>query len=107
MAKAKKQVGKKQVDKKQDIEEVIRELEEADAEAVESVDPEEFEGLPKKDLFRVDEVATYFNVGESTIRLWIENGFFITEKLGGCVRIPRTSIIKFRLAGRVMGRRMG
>ena len=52
--------------------------------------------LPEKDLFRVDEVADYFGVDERTIRLWIEHGHLVLEKIVGVVRIPRESIIKCR-----------
>ncbi len=30
--------------------------------------------LPQKSLFRVDEVASYFDVTDRCIRLWIEHG---------------------------------
>ena len=52
--------------------------------------------LPEKDLFRVDEVADYFGVDERTIRLWIEHGHLVREKIVGVIRIPRESIIKCR-----------
>ena len=54
------------------------------------------EYLPKKDLFRVDEVAAYFSVEERTIRLWIEHGKLECEKIVGCIRIPRRSILSLR-----------
>ena len=49
--------------------------------------------LPKKDLFRIDEVATYFSVTERTIRLWIDHGHLTAVKKGGVIRIPRKSIL--------------
>jgi len=70
----------------------------------ESPEPEAIKiecGLPKKDLFRVDEVARYFNVTDRTIRLWIEHGLLVAEKYKHQLRIPRREIINFRLASRV------
>jgi len=52
--------------------------------------------LPDKELLRVDEVARYFSVTEKTIRLWIEHGHLIAEKIVGIVRIPRESVLKCR-----------
>ena len=52
--------------------------------------------LPKKDIFRVDEAAVYFGVEERTIRLWIQHGKLESEKINGCLRIPRRSIIDCR-----------
>ena len=49
--------------------------------------------LAKKDLFRIDEVATYFSVTERTIRLWIDHGHLIAVKKAGTIRIPRASIL--------------
>ncbi len=49
--------------------------------------------LPKKDLFRIDEVATYFSVTERTVRLWIDHGHLIVVKKAGTIRIPRASIL--------------
>ena len=53
--------------------------------------------LPEKDLFRVDEVAEYFSVTERTVRLWIERGNLIAEKIVGTIRIPRESILNCRV----------
>lgn len=53
--------------------------------------------LPVKDLFRVDEVASYFDVTERTIRLWIEQGHLMAEKIVGTVRIPRESVLNCRI----------
>ena len=49
--------------------------------------------LPEKSLFRVDEVATYFNVTERCIRLWIAHGHIKAKKIVGVVRITRESIL--------------
>lgn len=54
--------------------------------------------LPQKALLRVDEVATYFDVSEKTIYLWIDHGLLEAEKYKRVIRIPRESIGKFRLA---------
>ena len=56
--------------------------------------------LPNKALFRVDEVAEYFNVHENTIRLWIDHGLLVAEKYRRLIRIPRDSIKNFRLINR-------
>ncbi len=53
-------------------------------------------GLPKKDLFRVDEVAEYYSVTDRTIRLWIEHGHLDAVKKGGTIRILRKSILTCR-----------
>lgn len=56
--------------------------------------------LPEKKLLRVDEAAKYFGVHPKTIRLWIDTGKLLAEKLAGSVRIPRESIVAFRLRSR-------
>jgi excisionase family DNA binding protein len=56
----------------------------------------EKDGGLKKQLLRVDEVATYFDVHPRTIRLWIEHGHLSGEKLSGVVRVTRESILDFR-----------
>jgi excisionase family DNA binding protein len=48
--------------------------------------------LPKKELLRVDEVATFFSVTERTVRLWIEHGHLKAEKIVGTIRISRESV---------------
>lgn len=58
-------------------------------------------GLPQKPLFRVDEVASYFDVTARTIYLWIDHGLLEAEKYRGVIRIPRESIKTFRLSGRI------
>lgn len=55
------------------------------------------EYLPKKDLFRIDEVADYFGVTKSAIRLWIAHGHLSAEKIAsGSIRIGRDSILNCR-----------
>jgi excisionase family DNA binding protein len=49
----------------------------------------------------VDEVAEHFVVTRQTIYLWIDHGLLEAEKYKGVIRIPRDSIINFRLASRV------
>lgn len=56
--------------------------------------------LPDKELLRVDEVATYFSVTEKTIRLWIDHGHLIAEKIVGIVRIPRESVLDCRFSAK-------
>lgn len=57
--------------------------------------------LPSKPLWRVDEVAMYFDVARSTVYLWIDHGLLEAEKLRGVMRVTRESIVKFRLSSRV------
>ena len=52
--------------------------------------------LPQKSLFRIDEVAQYFDVTERTIRLWGEHKHLKIEKINGIARISRESILKCR-----------
>lgn len=56
--------------------------------------------LPDKPLFRVDEVADYFSVSKQTIYLWIDHGHLKAEKYNRIIRIPRQSIVTFRLRSR-------
>lgn len=49
--------------------------------------------LSKKDLFRIDEVAQYFDVTERTVRLWIDHGHLSAVKKAGSIRILRKSIL--------------
>jgi len=49
--------------------------------------------LPNKALFRVDEVAEYFDVTDRCIRLWIEHGHLKAQKIVGIIRIHRDSIL--------------
>ena len=62
----------------------------------ETPEPEIEYGLPKKDLFRVDEVAAYFSVSDSTIRRWLDHSHLSAEKYMHQIRITRLSIIRLR-----------
>jgi len=55
--------------------------------------------LPKKSLFRIDEVARYFSVSDRCIRLWIDHGHLKKEKVVGTIRISRESILRCRFRG--------
>ena len=57
--------------------------------------------LPKKPLWRVDEAASHFDVTRQTIYLWIDHGLLHAEKLNGVIRIPRESIMEFRLSSKI------
>ena len=57
--------------------------------------------LPAKPLWRVDEVAAYFDVARSTVYLWIDHGLLQGEKLRGVVRVTRESIVNFRISSRI------
>jgi hypothetical protein len=63
----------------------------------EAIEEDKFRFLPQKDVFRIDEVARYFEVEDQTIRTWLAHGYFEVEKLHGTLRITRRSIINFRL----------
>jgi len=52
--------------------------------------------LPKKSLFRVDEVADHFGVTTRTIYTWIAHNILQSVNPGGIVRIPRESILNCR-----------
>lgn len=52
--------------------------------------------LPYKSMFRIDEVASYFDVTAQTIRLWIIHGRLEAEKPGGGIRISREAILRCR-----------
>jgi len=58
--------------------------------------------LPQKPLLRVDEVSQYFDVARSTIYLWIDHGILEAEKIRGVIRITRESIVKCRLASKIV-----
>lgn len=58
--------------------------------------------IPAKPLLRVDEVAAYFDVSKSVIYLWIDNGLLEAEKYQGTIRIPRDSVVNFRLKSKIM-----
>ncbi|MFH1147465.1 MAG: helix-turn-helix domain-containing protein [Pseudomonadota bacterium] len=51
--------------------------------------------LPKRDLFRPDEVAAYFDLSVSTIYSWIDQGKLTAYRIGGSrgtIRITREDI---------------
>lgn len=52
--------------------------------------------LPKKGLFRRDEVADYFGVTVRCIDRWIQHGLLEKNKVVGTVQIPRGSILRCR-----------
>ena len=52
--------------------------------------------FPNKILFRIDEVAALFDVHPRTVRRWIKGGILGFEKFAGSIRIPRSTLIKFR-----------
>ena len=52
--------------------------------------------LPKKGLFRRDEVAAYFGVTVRCIDRWIQHGILEKNKVVGTVQIPRRSILECR-----------
>jgi excisionase family DNA binding protein len=56
--------------------------------------------LPKKALFRIDEVARYFDVSERTIRIWIDHGHLVGERVVGSIRVSRESILTCRFRNR-------
>ena len=64
------------------------------------VDDTELIGLPKRDLYRIHEVANYFAVSQANIRTLIQHGQLEIEKekekLRGTVWVTRISIIRFR-----------
>ena len=53
--------------------------------------------LPDKANFRISETAEYFSVSESSVRLWIAHGILQAQKIGGCIRVSRESILQCRL----------
>jgi len=48
--------------------------------------------LPKKENYRLDEVANFFGVHKNTIRNWIHAGNLHTEKINRPVKIPQTAL---------------
>ena len=50
-------------------------------------------GLPQKELLRVDEVADYFSVTPRTVYLWLENGKLEeTRTPGNMIRVTKKSV---------------
>lgn len=71
-------------------------------ESIEAVEPvKDDPRLPKKSLFRIDEVSAYFEVARSTIYLWIDHGILSAEKYHGTIRVPRESILSCRFRGQL------
>ena len=66
------------------------------ANVINIIEPDTDHGLPKKELFRVDEVASYFGISERCVRLWIDHGHLQCEKIVGSIRITRGSILRCR-----------
>jgi len=55
------------------------------------------ESLPERELLRISLVASYFDVTERTVRLWIEHGHLKTELTpGGQLRVTKESLDKCR-----------
>ena len=52
--------------------------------------------LPDKELSRVDEVAEYLGVAQSTIYTWVQHGHLPAEKYIRVIRISRKTLLKFR-----------
>lgn len=50
--------------------------------------------LQNKDLYRPDEVATYFSVSRKTIYCWLKSGTMKGIKIGGVWRVLRQEINK-------------
>jgi excisionase family DNA binding protein len=50
--------------------------------------------LPKKDLLRPDEVASYFSLSVRTIYSWIESEKLKAFKVCGTIRITKESVEK-------------
>jgi len=59
--------------------------------------------LPKKNSFRVEETARYFDVSERTVRLWIQHGHLASEKVVGTIMITRKSILRCRFGQGLRG----
>lgn len=90
----KQTIDEKTTEKTVKVEKASEKIEKVDIPQEEIDEIEENESmLPKKDLFRIDEVATYFSVTERTVRLWIDHGHLIAVKKAGTIRILRKSIL--------------
>lgn len=49
--------------------------------------------LPKKDLLRPDEVATYLSLSVKTVYGWVAEGKLPARKVFGTLRIPREAVL--------------
>lgn len=84
--------------------------ESGDTQETKSTDPaqdvDEFDDsyLPKKNSFRIDEAARYFDVSDRTIRLWVDHGHLAAEKVVGSIRITRNSMLSCRFGRSAAGR---
>lgn len=97
----KQTIDEKTTEKTVKVEKASEKTEKVDISTPEQETIEEDESmLPKKDLFRIDEVATYFSVTERTIRLWIDHGHLIAVKKAGTIRILRKSILDCHILDR-------
>jgi excisionase family DNA binding protein len=50
--------------------------------------------VPQKELWRVDEVAKFFDVSAQTIYMWCNLGKLHFVRISNSVRIPREEIIR-------------
>jgi len=50
----------------------------------------------EKRLYRVDEVAKYFDVSKSLVYQWIDFGELEAEKYRGTIRVSHEAIIAYR-----------
>lgn len=50
--------------------------------------------LPKRSLYTPAEVVDFFQVHRNTVYEWIDRGVLQGRKVGGCVRVPVSSIIR-------------
>ena len=62
--------------------------------------------LPYRPLYRISDVAAYYDVSERTVRLWVEHGHLkVVQKPGGQLRITQESLescgIRFNLPKKV------
>jgi len=97
----KETIDKNSIEKTVTVEKSNEKIEKLDiASPEEAIIEDDQSTLPKKDLFRIDEVADYFSVTERTIRLWIDHGHLIAVKKAGTIRILRKSILDCHILDR-------
>jgi predicted site-specific integrase-resolvase len=52
------------------------------------------DSLPNRELLKISEVATFFDVSERSVRLWVSHGHLhAVPTPGGGVRIVRESVL--------------